>query len=105
MVEHSKYTIFFSYVIIGIIEIFSLTIVFFMGPFFWIQASFAHELDVCTLRIQGLASKRELAQLAVAEARVSDEDTLRQFVCVLAEIAERHSVGELVESFDLWSRG
>jgi hypothetical protein len=85
----------------------SLLAAFFIGILFWhpfivMRRRFAFELDRFTLRIQGLASKAELAELALAESRVRDEDTLRSFVEVARKIASRHDVPALVATFDLW---
>ncbi len=75
----------------------------FWRPFVVMRRRFAHELDRFTLRIQGLASKSELAQVALAEARVKDEATLRAFVALAAAVAKRQGVAELVITFDLWN--
>ncbi len=63
---------------------------------------FAYEIERFTLRIQGLASKAELAELAVAEADVIDEKTLRHFVEITRGVASRHGIPQLVTTFDLW---
>jgi hypothetical protein len=68
-----------------------------------VRRTFAREIEQFTLRIQGLASKQELAELAVAEMRVSDEETLKAFIEAAKRIAERHCVPKLVTRFDLWS--
>jgi hypothetical protein len=78
------------------------------GAFFWLpfavtRRQFAYEIDRFTLRIQGLASKAELAELAMAESQVADEGSLRAFVRVAAAIAARHEVPGLVARFDLWA--
>lgn len=75
---------------------------FFWHPFVVMRRRFAHELDRFALRIQGLASKAELAELAVTESEVTDERSLRRFVDKARQIAERHKVATLVETFDLW---
>lgn len=74
----------------------------FWYPFLVFRRQFAHELDRFTLRIQGLASKAELAELAVAEAKVKDEETLRLFVDCARAVALRHNIPQLVSTFDLW---
>lgn len=71
-------------------------------PFIVMRRRFAYELDRFTLRIQGLASKTELAELAVLESRVCDEKSLRSFVRAARGIAARHNVSEMVATFDLW---
>ena len=63
---------------------------------------FAHELERFTMRIQGLASKAELANLAVLESNVRDEQSLRTFIDATRDVASRHNVSALVETFDLW---
>jgi hypothetical protein len=80
---------------------------FYIGNFFWrpflvMRQHFAHEIERFTLRIQGLASKSELAELAIAEAKVIDEKTLRQFVEITRSVATRHGIPQLVTTFDLW---
>jgi len=82
-------------------------IVFYMALFFWrpfvvMRQRFAYEIDRFTLRIQGLASKAELAEIAVAEAAVVDEETLRHFVKIMHDVASRHGIPQLVTTFDLW---
>jgi hypothetical protein len=71
-------------------------------PFMVMRRRFAHELDRFALRIQGLASKAELAQLALAESRVTDEASLKAFVEIAGAIAARQGVPDLVTTFDLW---
>jgi hypothetical protein len=75
---------------------------FIWRPFLIMRQRFAHEIDRFTLRIQGLASKTELAELAIAEANVIDEKTLRDFVEVTRRVAMRHEIPQLVTTFDLW---
>jgi len=84
----------------GLIFIWMLFIWF---PYVIIRKQFEHELTRFTLRIQGLASKAELAELAVAEAQVTTEQSLRIFVEKAKAIAVRHEVPQLVSTFDLWS--
>lgn len=76
----------------------------FWLPFVVMRRHFAFELERFTLRIQGLASKAELAELALAESLVKDEETLRAFVAAAAVVAECHSVPQLVETFNLWEK-
>ena len=84
-----------------------LSILLFLGILFWhpylvMRQRFSFEMQRFTLRIQGLASKAELAELAVAESQVVDEKTLRKFVETTRAVADRHNVSELVSTFDLW---
>ena len=72
-------------------------------PFAVMRKQFEREIDRFNLRIQGLASKAELAELALAESSVSDEESLRSFVQIAAAIAKRQGVPRLVERFDLWA--
>jgi len=67
-----------------------------------IRRRFAHELDRFTMRIQGLASKAELAELAILESRLTYERSLRAFIAAARAIANRHQVSALAETFDLW---
>jgi len=76
---------------------------FFWLPFATMRRQFEREIDRFTLRIQGLASKGELAQLAMAESAVADEESLRSFVQIAAAIATRQGVPRLVDRFDLWA--
>lgn len=71
-------------------------------PFVTMRKRFAVEIERFTLRIQGLATKNELAQLAVLESSVADESTLISFVQHARSIATRHNVSQLVATFDLW---
>lgn len=78
------------------------------GLVFWLPLAalsrqFECELDRFSLRIQGLASKGELAELAIAESEVVDEESLRAFFRLAASIATRQGVPRLVERFDLWA--
>lgn len=75
----------------------------FWLPFILMRRRFAFEIERFTLRIQGLADKTELANLAIAEAQVKDEDTLRQFVHAMRSVSEQHGMLELVKTFDLWN--
>jgi hypothetical protein len=82
-------------------------LVFYIGWFLWrpflvMRQRFAYEIERFTLRIQGLATKAELAELAVAEANVIDEKTLRHFVEITRGVASRHGIPQLVATFDLW---
>jgi hypothetical protein len=74
----------------------------FRLPFVVFRNRFSYELDRFTLRIQGLASKAELAELIKREAEVTDEQSARAFVDVIARIADRHGVRPLVDTFLLW---
>jgi hypothetical protein len=80
---------------------------FYVGWFFWhpfvvMRRRFAYEIERFTLRIQGLASSTELAELAVAESKVVDEKTLQSFVEMTRRVAIRHEIPQLVTTFDLW---
>lgn len=74
----------------------------FWEPFVVYHACFVHELDRFRSRIQILASKSELADLVDLEAKVEDEDTAREFVNKMTDIAKRHQVERLVDTFRLW---
>ena len=85
-----------------------LYILAFLGYFFWypfivMRKRFSHEIERYTLRIQGLASKAELAELSVLESEVNSEVSLKKFVEKSKFIAKRHNVPQLVKTFDLWS--
>ena len=67
------------------------------------RARFEVELERFMSRIQGLASKAELADLIKLELQVIDEKSAEHFVRQLSNIAERHDVGELVSTFRLWT--
>jgi hypothetical protein len=71
-------------------------------PFVVTRRLFSFELNRFNLRIQGLASKAELAEIAVAEVTVRDERSLRAFVSKAREVAARHGIPQLVDTFDLW---
>jgi len=80
---------------------------FLVGTLFWrpfvvMRRGFSYELDRFTLRIQGLASKTELSELAVAESQIVDEQTLRAFVEMAHRVASRHDIPQLIKTFDLW---
>jgi hypothetical protein len=80
------------------------------GLFFWLPLTamrrlFEGEVNRFTLRIQGMADKSELADLALAESVVVDEESLHTFVKIAAAVAERHGVLPLAERFDLWASG
>lgn len=77
--------------------------VVFWLPFATMRRQFEREIDRFTLRIQGLASKAELAELAMAESMVADEESLRNFVQIAAAIAKRQGAPRLVDRFDLWA--
>lgn len=94
-------------VLAGRIAAVLLFLSFYVGLFFWrpfiiMRRRFAFEIERFTLRIQGLASKPELAELAVAEAHVTNENTLRAFVEITRKVAIRHGIPQLVTTFDLW---
>lgn len=71
-------------------------------PFAIVRATFTHEVHRFALRIQGLASKAELASLTELELRVCDEATLRKYVALMRQIAARHGAETLTSSFELW---
>lgn len=80
---------------------------FYAGWFAWrpyllMTKKFSHEMEIYLHRIQGLASKQELSQLAVAESKVKSEESLKSFIMKTKEIASRYDVEELVSTFDLW---
>ena len=74
----------------------------FWVPFVVARKSFAYQIDRFILRIQGLASKSELAELAMAESQVDDERSLRAFLELAARVAARHGIHEFAARFDLW---
>lgn len=80
-----------------------LLVAFFWGPIFVKKRIFAFEVERFTLRMQGLATAEELAELALLETRVSDEASLREFIHLTRRIAVKHSVPQLAARFDLWS--
>nr|WP_320116500.1 hypothetical protein [uncultured Desulfuromonas sp.] len=71
-------------------------------PYLLMRKRFAHELDKFLSRIQGLASKQELSNIAVLESKVVNEDSLREFINSTRAIAARHNIEQLVATFDLW---
>lgn len=75
---------------------------FVIWPFVRIRKQFSHEINLYLTRIQGLASKAELANLAVLESKVKNETSLKEFIEATREIANRHDVSELVKTFYLW---
>lgn len=82
-------------------------VVFYIGLLLWrpylvMRKRFGHEMGVFLMRIQGLASKQELANLAVAESKVTNSKSLQEFISLTKEVAARHNVVELVSTFDLW---
>lgn len=82
---------------------FTAFLLLFWFPSVSISRRFAHELDRFVLRIQGLASREELARLALLESQVRDEKSLRLFVESAMEIARQHGLERLTETFKLWS--
>ncbi len=76
--------------------------VFIRQPFVVFRRRFAHELNRFLLRIQGLASKNELAELAQLEAKVQDQQSATEYVNKMASIARRYNVEHLVDTFLLW---
>lgn len=66
------------------------------------QHRFAFELSRFANRMQGLASKAELAELTKLEMAVRSEETARAYVDKMAAVARRYNVEELVDSFRLW---
>jgi len=71
-------------------------------PYLLMRKRFSHEFDRYCIRIQGLASKKELAELAVLESKVKDEDSLKSLIYFTVQVAKRHDVSELSDTFDLW---
>ena len=80
-----------------------LFVAMFWGPLFVRKRIFAFEIERFALRMQGLATAEELAELALLEIRVADEGSLREFIDVTRRIAVKHSVPQLAARFDLWS--
>ena len=86
---------------------YGLAALFYAGWLFWrpyvlMRTRFAHEIARFSLRIQGLASKDELARLTAAELAVSNAETIRRYVQIMKEVATRHGVPELTKTFELW---
>jgi hypothetical protein len=74
-------------------------------PYVWFRSRFSWELERFALRIQGLASKSELADLVKKEAAVRDEESAKSFVDQMGVIANRHGVEDLIRTFELWKQG
>jgi len=70
-------------------------------PYLLMRKRFSHEMDRFILQIQGLASKQELAKLAVLESKIKNEGTLKAFIDLTKEIAIQNDIEELVFDFDL----
>ena len=71
-------------------------------PYLLLRKRFAHEFSRYNANIQGLASKKELAELSVLESKVRDEESLKKLIEKTIEVAEKHDVTELTDSFELW---
>ncbi|MEZ9019856.1 hypothetical protein AB6E79_23320 [Vibrio lentus] len=71
-------------------------------PYLLLRKRFSHEFSRYNSNIQGLASKKELAELAILESKVRDEESLKKLIEKTLEVARRHDVIELTDSFDLW---
>jgi hypothetical protein len=71
-------------------------------PFAIMRTRFAHEITRFSLRIQGLASRDELARMTEAELSVRNAETLKPYVQILKAIAARHGMPELTRTFELW---
>lgn len=71
-------------------------------PYVLMRRQFAHEIERFSLRIQGLATSQELADLTKAELGVRDSHTLAVYVKVMRRIAARYDMPELTRSFELW---
>lgn len=80
----------------------SAALVVAWAPFAIARQMLAFEWGRFMLRIQALATKPELAELAVAEAGVHDEASLRLLVAKVSAIAERHKIEHIVRPFELW---
>ena len=76
--------------------------IFIFRPYLLIRKRFSHEVGLYSTRIQGLAAKAELAEIAVLESKVKDEESLKKYIECTKAVAERHGVIELVSKFDLW---
>lgn len=100
--KEGRYLYWSSRIMGYLLQFFSMASILFLFPFVVMRRAFAHELDRFALRIQGLAGKAELAQIAVAESRVRDEPSLKTFVELVKRVAERNEVPQIVKTFDLW---
>ena len=74
--------------------------------FVWIDRGlkrylFAHLINKLALRLQGLATKSELADFARSEFDVRDEPSLAEFITCARTIASRHDLTKLVDAFDV----
>ncbi|TOL88676.1 hypothetical protein CGH88_23005 [Vibrio parahaemolyticus] len=74
----------------------------FRRPYLLLRKRFSHEFSRYNAHIQGLACKKELAELSVLESKVRDEESLKKLIEKTLEVAKRHDVSELTDSFDLW---
>ncbi len=81
---------------------------FFIGWIAWIpyvklRTRFAHEISRFSLRIQGLATPGELAELTAQELKVEDLESLRQYVELMRKVASAKGIVELTKTFELWN--
>jgi hypothetical protein len=73
-------------------------------PYVKLRTRFAHEVARFSLRIQGLATPGELADLTSQELKVRDPESLRQYVELMRRVAAAKGIVGLTETFELWGR-
>jgi hypothetical protein len=56
-----------------------------------------------SLRIQGLATPKELAELTEQELKVRDPESLRQYVALMRDVASAKGIVQLTKTFELWN--
>lgn len=71
-------------------------------PYVLLRRRFDHEIARFSLRIQGLATQEELADLIASELAVSDQATLQAYVAAMKQVAKRHGMPQLTRTFELW---
>lgn len=72
---------------------------FWYYPCCTIRASLSFDIERLSLRLQGLASKSELAELTRCEIAVKNRETARLYVHAIHTIADRHSLQSLYRDF------
>lgn len=72
-------------------------------PYIHLRKHFSYEIERLLDRIQILASKEEAAQLAILECKVTNEQSLHDFIREAKIIASKYGISEIVDKFDLWS--
>jgi len=72
-------------------------------PYVKLRTRFAHEVSRFSLRIQGLATPQELAELTERELKVRDPTTLRQYVELMRDVAQAKGIVQLTKTFELWT--